>query len=95
MCEGAKNVLTVTADTLIITGKGELWGLRCVSDGVTAAAVTAYDNTAASGTVVDQLTATTTVASTGGQYGFPIICENGLYLDVTTPARVVVWYTVL
>lgn len=52
-----------------------------------------YDNgSAASGTVIDEVRCGAN-ESRGEQFaGGPLMVQNGIYVDVTTPGRATVWY---
>ncbi len=83
-----------TADALIATGRNRINGIILNGDGTNAASVVIYDNTAASGKVVDKV-----VLGAGHVHGDqhiftnPILCEHGIYADVTGPgAEYVVFY---
>lgn len=81
-----------TDDGAILAAKGWYYGARLTATGAAAGHVVVYDNaSAASGTVIDELDVGT-AGSSGEQFTHPIPVNNGIYLDVTTPGRVVVWY---
>ena len=83
-----------SADALIATGRNRINAIILNGDGTNAASVTIYDNTSASGKVVDKVTIGANHVH-GDQHIFtnPILCENGIYADVTgTGAEYVVFF---
>jgi hypothetical protein len=86
----------ITSSGIVVTGRGILTGLvASVSTASSQATLTAYDNTAASGTVIFQ------VEIYSDQPPFEIFFsdrfaprfETGLYLALDTGLGVVVWAT--
>lgn len=84
---------TLTADGAILNGKGWYHGIRLTGDGTNSARAVVYDNgSAASGTVIDEVRCGAN-ESRGEQFaGGPLMVQNGIYVDVTTPGRATVWY---
>lgn len=80
-----------TDDGAIMSGAGEYYGARLSGDATNAATVIVYDNTAASGKIIDRLHCAA-AATVGEQLTHPVRVLNGIFLDVTTPGRVVVWH---
>lgn len=77
---------SVAAGTLIKSGPAGLYGIVST---VTGGAVTVYDNTAASGTIL--FTKTLTVGDVIHFGGNGVAAKNGLYVSVT--GTVVILYT--
>jgi hypothetical protein len=78
--------LTVTSSGLIATGPGYYYGIKVNTDGTNSATVVVYDNTAASGTVIDPSTVYATSASqktASIQFNTPLLFNNGLYVSIT------------
>jgi|SRR5208337_4390805 len=89
--------LTVTSSGLIATGPGYYCGIKVNTDGTNGATVIVYDNTAASGTIIDPSTIYTTSASqrtASMQFNTPLLFNNGLYVSITCSgtASVTVYY---
>lgn len=89
---------TRTTDGPILTGSGLYYGSRVTSDGTALARAIVYDSLSAVGTIIDELAVGVTGAagagaplSVGEQFHHPIEVAIGIFVDVTTPARVVVW----
>jgi hypothetical protein len=87
---------TRTSSGLIINGAGYYHGVKVNTDGTNDATVTVYDNTTASGTVIDAATTYTGSSQSGSSsYNPPLQYKSGLYLSVATTgtATVTVYYT--
>lgn len=72
-----------SADALIYTGRNRINAITVLTDGTNAATLVVYDATSATGTVVAK--AVVAGASLTGHFIFenPVLCENGIYADVT------------
>jgi len=83
-----------TAGALYQTGKAVLAGVNIITDGVNAATVIVYDNTAGSGTVVYKgVLAGASLSSYDEMGDGGVRCDNGLYVAVSgTGAAYVVHY---
>lgn len=82
-----------TTDQLIYTGKNRINAITIIADGTNAATVVVYDNTAASGTVVAKGFVKATNDMNHIIFENPVVCENGIYADVTgTGAGYIVYY---
>jgi len=86
-----------TADALILTGNGWLYGIVAATDGTNAVTFKTYNNTEASGTKVHpDWIATTSATNRMSAISFdpPLIMTNGIYVDITTAGTVsyVVYY---
>ena len=82
----------LTADATIATGRQRINAITLIG-GSTASSVVLYDNTAASGTVVGKATQATSGVTTHIIFENPVICENGIYADVTgTSAEYIVYF---
>lgn len=80
----------VTADGAISAAPCWYYGARIVGDKTNVATALLYDNGAASGTLVDQLNVAKD--DTFGQpFETPVWCAIGLYADITTVGRLIVW----
>lgn len=73
-----------TSDTLIYTGDCLLTAVMIQTDGTNNTTAEVYDNTAASGTVVADITVKGANLYGGRAWTFPVKCNNGLYLNITT-----------
>lgn len=86
-----------TADAAIMAQSGYLCGLTVIADGTNAATVTLYDNaSAASGTVLMEITVDATDTTEVWVPAEAIECANGIYADLTLAAgtaRYIVHYT--
>ncbi len=85
----------LSADTAILAQPGMLHGYSLISNGTDAGTLVIYDNkSAASGTAIAKATLpATTVGSKDVVFSSPIVCNNGIYADVTT-AGFIVYYSV-
>lgn len=85
-----------SADAVIMAMPGRLLGCIVLADGTNAATVTLYDHaSAASGTVLAKYVVDATlVAESPALPPDGIICNNGIYADVTgTGAEFIVYYS--
>lgn len=85
-----------SADAVIMAMPGRLMGCLVLADGTNAATITLYDNaSAASGTVLAKYVVDATLTSEAPTLPSEgIICNNGIYADVTgTGAEFIVYYT--
>jgi len=82
-----------TADAIIATGRNRINAVTLIG-GSTASSVILYDNaSAASGTVLAKATQATNLVTTHIIFENPVICDNGIYADVTgTGAEYIVYY---
>ena len=82
-----------TSSTAVLTGSGCITGIKVITDGTNDATLIVYDNTAASGTVVDE-----TKVNGANHYGgrnviFPIKVDNGIYAAISgTGASYIIEY---
>jgi len=82
----------LTADTAIATGRNRINAVTLIG-GSTASAVVIYDNTSATGKVVAKATQATNLVTTHIVFENPVICEIGIYADVSgTDAAYIVYY---
>ena len=85
-----------TADGAIAAGRNRVNGITLLSDGTNACSVILYDNaTAASGTVLGKVSigAASLKKTEHVLFENPVICENGIYADVTgTGAEYIVYF---
>lgn len=83
--------VTATADGVVSSGPCWYHGARLAGDGTNVATAVIYDHaSAASGTVIDHLKAIKD-DSVGEMTSLCVRADNGIYADVTTPGRLVVW----
>ena len=82
---------TATADAIIDSGTGYYYGARVTGDATNPARVIVYDGTDTNGTIIDELRCVAS-ESEGDQFMHPVRILVGIYLDVTTVGRVVVWH---
>ena len=73
-----------TADALIKTGSGTYGGMIVITDATNACTVKVYDNTAASGRVLDDGTCVGATVTCKYLFPWPISFDNGVYADMTT-----------
>lgn len=86
-------VQRIIADTTIFTGGGYYFGCRVNSDGTNVGTAAVYDNTSAAGTIIDQVAVPAlTFATEGTMFDHGVRFNTGLFIDVTTPLSVIVWY---
>jgi hypothetical protein len=70
--------------TVVNAGPNTLSGVVVISDSVNPATITVYDNaSAASGTVLARLTATTNTGANSMAMVTPVRAENGLVVQIT------------
>ncbi len=80
-------------DTLVFTGRNRINAVTVIADGTNAASVVVYDNTAASGLAVAKVSVKATDTMQHVFFENPVLCENGIYADVTgTGATFIVYY---
>ena len=85
-----------SADAAILARPGRLLGVIGIADGTNQATVTVYDNaSAASGTVLAQVIVDATLTYQDMHLpGEGVICNSGIYVDVTgTGANYIIYYT--
>lgn len=84
----------ITSNTLVHTGKGRVNGY--IASATAATTITLYDNTAASGTKVHEITVTTTPLyvrlTYQGDSSFTIPFSTGLYAVVPAGASLNIWF---
>jgi hypothetical protein len=84
--------IAITATGAVKASAGKYYGY-IVTTALSAAAVTIYDNaSAASGTVIDVIPAST-AAGTRGVLAAPVPCTNGMYANVAGTGTVLFLYT--
>lgn len=90
----SSGLISTTAATVITTGKAILSGITVITDNTNTATVTVYDNaSAASGTVLAKVTATSTTGANSIAFVTPVMAENGLVISVTgTGSTGIVYY---
>lgn len=83
-----------TTDAAIIAYKNRINAITLITDGTNAASVVVYDNaSAASGTVAAKVTAAGAQNTVHIIFENPVLCENGIYADVTgTGAAYIVYF---
>jgi hypothetical protein len=84
-----------SADALIFTGRNRINAVTILSDGTNACNVIIYDATSATGTVVAKVSIGALSLKTTEHIVFenPVVCEDGIYADVTgTGANYIVYY---
>lgn len=80
----------LTADSLIYDGPCLYFGFVMVPAGADRT-VYIYDNITATGTKVENFTADGQKKTDGHSHSVPVICDNGLYLDISG-GTIVVYY---
>ena len=84
------------ADAVIATGRNRINAITLISDGTNACDVAVYDHpSAASGTVVGKVAigAASLKKTEHVVFENPVLCEDGIYADVTgTGANYIVYY---
>jgi len=84
---GCFNSGVQTADALITTGAGYLYGLVVITDGTNALTVAVYDNTSASGVLIVPTLQYPVTPRNNVHWFFPGIQFNlGIYVDITLGA---------
>jgi len=73
----------MTSSDIILTGPGAITGIKVVTDGNNDATLIVYDNTAASGTVIDETTVVAANNYGGRNVIFPIKVNNGIYAAIS------------
>mgnify|MGYP003148632663 CR=1 FL=1 len=90
---GCRSSGLITADTKVFSGRCKLVSIHaCNLHANTATIIIIYDNTAASGKVVAKLIIPGVATAAGNAIGgntieydmHAVICDNGLYVDVTS-----------
>lgn len=83
-----------TTDQLLFTGRNRINAVTLLGDGVNAATISVYDNTSATGKVVAKIKlGASHPHSHHIMFENPVLCENGIYADVTgTGAEYIVFY---
>jgi hypothetical protein len=87
--------LLAAGTTVVSTGANTLSGVVVITDVVNPATITVYDNaSAASGTILARLTATSTTGANSLALVTPIRAENGLTVSITgtgTPTGIIMY----
>ena len=80
-------------DTVVATGRNRINAITLIG-GSTASSVVVYDNaSAASGTVVGKATQSTNLVTTHIIFENPVVCENGIFVDITgTAAECIIYF---
>ena len=73
---------TISASQLVWTGPCWYYGFTCKTGGADRTLII-YDNTAASGTRVEDFAVDGSKATDGHSHAIPIYCNIGLYLSIT------------
>jgi hypothetical protein len=85
-----------SADAVIATGRNRVNAITLLSDGTNACSVVVYDNaSAASGTAVGKVSigAASLKKTEHVVFENPVLCEDGIYADVTgTGAEYIVYF---
>lgn len=81
-----------SASGVIYTGRCKYWGSRIVGSASNEPTVKIYDNTDASGTVVDFLSAPVNSHIAGGLNPNFVRCFNGLYGSLVSTGDYIVYY---
>jgi hypothetical protein len=82
-----------TSSALIYTGKCDFYGTILFSDMANDATVTIYDNTSATGTVIQHLACAIENGTGYGVLPFRVSCATGIYAEITgTNATATVYY---
>lgn len=83
-----------SADAVIATGRNRINAVTLITDGTNAGNVVVYDNaSAASGLVVAKVSGSGAQNTVHVIFENPVICEDGIYADVTgTGANYIVYY---
>ena len=85
-----------SADAVIATGRNRVNAITLISDGTNVCDVVVYDHpSAASGTVVGKVSigASSLKKTEHVVFENPVLCEDGIYADVTgTGANYIVYY---
>lgn len=83
----------LTQDTLIFTGRNRINAVTVIADGTNAASLVVYDALTATGTVVAKVSIKATDTMQHVIFENPVLCETGIYADVTgTNAEFIVYY---
>lgn len=72
-----------TGAASIATGRNRINAITFLGDGTNASTLIIYDNTAASGKVVAKLVNKATDQQNHVIFTNPVVCENGIYADLT------------
>ena len=82
-----------TSDGAVMSVSGWITAIHIITDGTNAAGVVVFDNTAASGKVICEISVAGTDNYGGRTWPFPIWVNNGIYVNVTgTGASYIVEY---
>lgn len=83
----------LNADTLIFTGRNRINALTVFTDGTNTATVDLYDNTSAANKIAVKGVCLGATLARHFIFENPVICENGIFADVTgTGATFIVYY---
>ena len=81
--EGACLSNTATTSGTVVTGAGHYYGMVMVSEtGITILTAKVYDNTAASGILLDAVTTTVTSTSARSNWSMPRVFSKGLHIAI-------------
>ena len=72
-----------TANALLYTGPCGITGVKINTDGNNNAVLTIYDNTSASGDIVEEFTIPAANMYGGRNWVTPVKCENGIYAVIS------------
>jgi hypothetical protein len=92
--QGAVTSGEKTADAAITATGGYITGITVITDGTNDAKAIIYDNaSAASGTVIEEITIMGSANFGGRNFVYPVQFTNGLYLDISgTGASCIIEY---
>ena len=84
----------LSSSSLVHTGRCLLTGIKVNTDGVNDASVSVYDNTEASGKVVDSFKVAAAELYGGVMYGkSPVLMDNGIYVGMSGGSvEVIIFY---
>lgn len=82
-----------TTDQLLWTGRNRINAITVFGDGTNAASLAIYDNTSAANKIAAQVKHKAADVQTHIIFENPVLCENGIYADVTgTNASYIVFF---
>ena len=83
-----------TADVAVTSSTAYITAVQVITDGTNDAKLIVYDNTAASGTVVTEISVVGADNYGGRVWVRPVKCSNGIYGDITgTGASFIIEFT--
>lgn len=80
-----------TSSSVIYTGPCYYYGFTCRHN-KTQFDITLYDNTIAVGNIVEAYRTDSNKVMEGHSHSNPVVCQHGLYLDMSGLGEVVVYY---